>query len=207
MNNSDVFIDRRRVTLAMAGTLSLPLLWSCGKGDAEPVEQRARRTALLLAEAQRELCSSVNQSGDGLRGEYFAARRPTGSPILVRTDSAIDFDDQEWATLKRSLGQRPQSARWTGWIKPIIEGSYGFAFRGTRRARVIVARQEMAGASDALSGTRITLLPGRFYPVTIEVDGFQGRRSPVQFEWLLPHGIQQVVPRANLFLPTDQVRA
>lgn len=73
----------------------------------------------------------------GLKGEYFNNMTLSGSPVLTRSDAAIDFD---WGT-GSPAAQIPTSefsVRWTGQIQPRISGAYTFTTTGDDGTRLWV---------------------------------------------------------------------
>jgi hypothetical protein len=146
------------------------------------------------AAARAELCSGANAAGVGLRGEYFAAERCAGAPVVVRLDGAIDFDGSFDLP-----GPAPRSVRWSGWVRPPLSGHYRF-HAGPADARIVVARQPLGGP-DAAPG--VELSAGRFYPILVELDRVALANARVRLEWTAPHGARFLVPRALLYLPTE----
>jgi hypothetical protein len=180
------------------------MVLAAGAGTAVAVLLRrdgvARATATLdLAQHELEqaargasLCSSANATGTGLRGEYYAEEGCHGAPMAVRDDVIIDFD--------ASLGwagpmPRPRSARWSGWIKPMLSGTYRFRAGATQ---IIVARQTASGPSPG-----IQLAAGRFYPISIRMDRIEPNAARIRLEWIPPHGTRLLVPQALLYPPTS----
>lgn len=172
---------------AAAGTLAQPP----GGLAAAELKQAAERA---------ELCSASNATGTGLRGEYFSQDPKRTAPLLVRVDSTIDFDASlEWPA--QLADRRPASARWTGWVRAPISGSYRFhADQAT--ARIVVARQVLVG-DGAAAGGALEMFAGRFYPITLEVRRFDLVSGRLQLEWTAPFGARYVVPRALLFVPNE----
>ncbi|WP_280152731.1 PA14 domain-containing protein [Piscinibacter sp. XHJ-5] len=172
--------------------------------DTAPRGASLAQVELEQAARKVELCSSANAAGVGLRGEYFPEEGCRGVPLLVRLDSSIDFDASlDWPPDR--AGERPLSVRWSGWIKPALAGRYRF-HAGADHARVLVARQPMAGAG-ADAQAQIELAAGRYYPITVELDRIAGANNRIRLEWTAPHGARFAVPRALLYLPTDAVPA
>jgi PA14 domain len=197
-------MSRRGLLLGLTGAAALWSL-SCHESAAETAvpSMNPLADAELKRAAQRgELCSAANATGTGLRGEYFAHDLSQGAPLLVRVDGTVDFDrDLEWPA-QRS-GQRPASARWTGWVKPPISGRYRF-HADQAGARVTVARQPLVG-EGAPDGASIEMSAGRFYPITLEVQHLATMTKRLRLEWTAPHGARFLVPRALLFIPNDTV--
>ncbi len=183
---------------------SLAAGWPIQRLRAEPAAAALPSTdpELQRAAQRGELCSTKNAVGTGLRGEYFARAAGGGEVLLVRTDGTVDFDSRfEWPA-QRSVSQ-PESARWTGWIKPSMTGRYRFhADQAT--ASLVVAHQPMLG-EGAAAGTSIELAAGRYYPITLQLDQLASMKGRLRLEWTAPHGARYLIPRALLFLPTEQV--
>lgn len=155
------------------------------------------------AAARNDVCSARNPAGVGLRGEYFAAEGMQGAPMLVRVDGVLDFDNSlDWPAEKSA--QRPRSVRWTGWVKAPLSGAYHF-HGSVPHMRVTVARDIVAGV-DAPPGAQITMVAGRYYPLTIELDRVPvGDMRPIRLQWTAPHGSRYIPPRALLYQPTESV--
>jgi len=154
--------------------------------------------------AQRsELCSAANVVGVGLKAEYFAQPGWRGEPMLARTEGSVDFvgpDDLPEA-LRATL---PRSVRWSGWVKAPTNGAYRFHVQ-PQQAKVSISRMDVQAASATTQPVEMTA--GRFYPITVEVDGIDAAQLPVRLEWTAPHGARYVIPRALLNLPTETVAA
>jgi hypothetical protein len=158
---------------------------------------------LDAAKQPSELCSNRNPVGTGLRGEYFPKANFAGTPLLSRVDTTVDFTRHlDWpSSLENS---KPHSARWSGWIRPAFTGMYTFHVF-VPGARIVISNQVVQSGTPAASH-QIKLESGRYYPVVMEVPdldvpGFDG---VIQFEWTSPHGVRFLVPRALLYLPSDQ---
>jgi hypothetical protein len=190
----------------LAGSAALGLVLLVRHDDAKRT-LASPRESLADAELQRAaqraaMCSGANAAGVGLRGEYYAREHWRGSPALVRTDSAIDFDRSlDWPSSKS--GDRPRSVRWTGWVKPPITGRYRF-HADAPGARVVVSTLVLAGAGAQRD---IEMAAGRFYPITMEMslNANSSNTQRIQLEWTAPHGARFLVPRALLYLPTEAV--
>jgi PA14 domain len=193
---------RRRVLLAAAGAVAVGL---AGPRAARSAQANPMAEAELARAARRgELCSISNATGTGLRGEYYAGEPGKGDPLLVRVDATVDFDPAlEWPA--QLAAKRPASARWSGWVKPPISGRYRF-HADQNAARLVVARQVMAGPGAAADGS-IELAAGRFYPITLEIAQLAAMTGRLRLEWTAPHGARYLVPRALLFLPSEAVPA
>lgn len=176
-----------------------------GVSAGVPAAAGAAADAELRRAAERsDLCSSSNVVGTGLRGEYFARDAKRKAPLFVRTDPTVDFDST-FDRNQTSADQRPQSGRWTGWVKPPVSGFYRFHV-DQPSARLVVARQVMVGA-DAATNVSVELGAGRFYPIELEVDGLREMKGRLRLEWTAPHGARFLVPRALLFVPNENALA
>jgi hypothetical protein len=161
---------------------------------------------LAAAKRQSEVCSDRNAAGVGLRGEYFPAPGFKGKPLVTRVDAAVNFSkDLEWPSSLKNA--KPQSVRWSGWVRPAMTGLYSFHVSAPG-ARITISRQAIQSGT-AVASQQIALAAGRYYPVVIEVPALDapGFDGAIQFEWTAPHGMRFLVPRALLYLPTDQTSA
>jgi len=189
------FGARRRLLMATACAFSLP--WSCARSEtvALPTGNGLNAKEGARAEQSMQMCSSANGSGVGLLAEYFGADQCKGIPVLSRVEGPIDWDPAElWSE------GRPASARWHGWVKPPIPGNY--RFHATHPgARIVVARQSFPDENDQ-SKAVISLEAGRYYPISLEVHALHVSTSPIRLEWIAPHGMQFLIPKSLLYLPT-----
>ena len=150
-----------------------------------------------------EICSNRNPVGTGLRGEYFTKANFAGTPLLSRVDTTVDFTRHlEWpSSLENS---KPHSVRWSGWVRPAFTGMYTFHL-SVPGARIVISNQIVQSGKPSASH-QIELKSGRYHPVVMEVPdldvpGFDG---VIKFEWTSPHGVRFLVPRALLYLPSEQ---
>ena len=134
----------------------------------------------------------------GLNGQYFSGRG-LGSPVLTRSDPAIDFD---WGAGAPGPGLPADdfSVRWTGEVLAETAGPYTFTVTSNDGARLWVAGQPLVdvwtdGVHDS-SGT-VQLDAGRWYPLTLEY--FEGLGTArVRLAYTPPGGPPQTVPSARL---------
>ncbi|HEU4459264.1 MAG TPA: PA14 domain-containing protein [Methylibium sp.] len=188
--------ERRAATLCALTCATV--LAACGPQSKTAVPTPA---SLEPSSQRAELCSAANVVGVGLQAQYFAEPGWRGEPLLTRTDAAVDFAGS--ADLPESLrATPPRSIRWSGWIKAPTNGVYRFHVQPAQ-ARVLVSRADVH--ADAPDAKGLEMVAGRFYPITVEVDGLDAARLPVRLEWTAPHGARYVIPRALLNLPTETV--
>lgn len=197
---------RRRRDVLVVG-VGLLATWPFGGTSAQAAGE-ATSPAMSNPEygpaARRDaLCSTSNAMGTGLRGEYFSRELVSGDLLLTRTDLTVDFDsDFEWRTTH--INRRPESVRWTGWIKPPFSGRYKFHVEQPS-SRLVVAQQTMLGDGASTSGASIELAAGRFYPLKLELNRISAIKGKFRLEWTSPHGARYLIPRALMFLPSEQV--
>ncbi len=170
-----------------------------GHADANaqnnPVDLAA--TELRRADERAQLCSSANARGTGLQGEYFATTGLSGKPAGIRLDGPLDLDLQLDAPLAPG---KAKSARWTGWLKAPVTGSYALHLEHPRAA-VWIGRQSMV-VKGSSGDSRIELAAGRFYPVRIEIPELSAPTGRIRLEWTGPSGSRYVIPGVLLFEPT-----
>jgi len=146
--------------------------------------------------------SNNGEITQGLQAEYFTSNDLSGSPAVTRVDNQVDFD---WDTdpIPVSTNQQGFSARWTGQVRPQMNGDYVFKIRGDGGLRLIVNGQTLVdnfasptrppvgyGPTVSYSG-KITLQAGQTYSVEIDyrrVGGFfdtfeQGGLTGIQVSW------------------------
>jgi hypothetical protein len=193
-----VGLTRRRF-LGM-GTAALAVLSRDAAAFAGPPRLAgSQRGELAQAERLASLCTASNAIGIGLMGEYFRALSFRGKPVLTRIDSTIDFDESmEWP--KSAPFSRAASVRWTGWVKAPLAGAY-LLHLSHPDATVKVSRQEMVKAG--VTQASIEMAPGRYYPISVEIESLKASFARFRLEWTAPHGARYVVPRALLHPPTD----
>jgi len=138
----------------------------------------------------------------GLQAEYFTSNDLSGTPAVSRVDNQVDFD-WDIDRIPVSTNQQGFSARWTGQVRPQINGDYVFKIRGDGGLRLIVNGQTLVdnfssptrppvgyGPTVSYSG-KITLQAGQTYSVEIDyrrVGGFfdtfeQGGLTGIQVSW------------------------
>ncbi len=148
--------------------------------------------------------------GTGLRGQYFdgnaAGDRGHRRAGDDRNDEAIDFD---WGTGPPGVGTSTSTGsrvRWTGKVMPRFSETYTFR-TVTRRGRAPVGRRpaDHRQVDDELRRfPRPAPSPCRRTPSTRSrwsTSSDTGRRS-ARLYWMSSSQPLQIIPRANLFLPT-----
>ncbi|WEH38293.1 glycoside hydrolase family 3 C-terminal domain-containing protein [Streptomyces sp. AM 2-1-1] len=84
-----------------------------------------------------------NAGKAGLTAAYFAGADPTGSPVLTRTDTVVDFTSAPAANLPAVW-----SAKWTGTLLPTTTGLHRFSLLPAGTATLKI------NGSEVVSGTR-----------------------------------------------------
>jgi alpha-L-rhamnosidase/PA14 domain len=125
----------------------------------------------------------------GLTGEYFANVDLSGAPIVVRTDSGVNF---LWNNGSPAAGVPANnwSARWTGTLTALKSGEYSFCLYADDGCRLfiddkkVIDHWNLDSGKDAHTG-KINLVEGQHYKFRVEY--FQaGGDDNIQLSWLVP---------------------
>ncbi len=148
-------------------------------------------------------------NGTGLRAQYYndtGASYPlanpfTGTPVLTRTDSAVDFTWGEGSP-GTPVPNNNFSTKWTGKVKAPVTGSYTFTVRGDDGVRFFInGAKVLDGWSDhaATDFTYTTnLAAGTLYD--IELHFYEnGGGAECKLQWSYPGQAKQVIPQSQLF--------
>ncbi len=134
------------------------------------------------------LCADTACTTRGLKAEYFPNMTLSGTPVLSRTDSTVDFVwGQEHVSPQLVSGY---SVRWTGTLQAPETGEYRLGFTGDDGYRVWVddklVTEDWTDHEPATTLTpRISLERGRSYALKIEY--FQKSRiGEARFIWSRP---------------------
>ncbi len=140
---------------------------------------------------------------NGLRGEYFNNMNVSGSPVLIRTDSKLDYN---W----RAIAADPKvnadqfSVRWTGKIKPQYCETYTFTTISDDGIRVWVDGKLVIDSWFKQSWTErkgsIALEAGKMVDLKVEYYDEKGD-AMARLMWESQHEAKAVVPGNALFLP------
>ncbi len=140
---------------------------------------------------------------NGLRGEYFNNMNVNGSPVLIRTDSKLDYN---W----RAVAADPKvnadqfSVRWTGKIKPQYSETYTFTTISDDGIRVWVDGKLVIDSWFKQSWTErkgsIALEAGKMVDLKVEYYDEKGD-AMARLMWESQHEAKAVVPGNALFLP------
>ena len=154
-------------------------------------------------------------AGSGLKGEYFNGITLSGSPLLTRTDTTINFEltySRQPQVFSPAPGIVPEdlySVRWTGQVEAIFSGTYTFYTVSDDGVRLWVNGQLLVdnwvnqGATEK-SGT-INLAAGQRYDIKIEYYENTGE-SVTKLYWSGPGISKVIIPKAQLYPPTAGAR-
>jgi beta-glucosidase len=145
-------------------------------------------TTGTLPPIEAQYLTPPSGSGQGLLGEYFTNMTLSGSPVLTRVDSQINFD---WNGQSPGPGvpATQWSARWTGTLTPPVSGTYTFSLTSDDGSRLYINNQllidnwrDQATTTETAS---IQLTAGQ--PYAIRVEYYQnGGASNVALGWSIP---------------------
>jgi beta-glucosidase len=164
------------------------------------IEGRQDPHALAAIDAAY-LRPDAGSSVHGLRGEYFRGREMSGSPVLTRTDTAIEF---KWyrgsptsdlvargeVPADRAMGNDDFSARWTGELVPPASGDYELTVTGDDGFRLWVDGNAVIDEWTTTSRARarsahVTLEAGK--AVSLKLEYFEAERdAEIRLSWKLP---------------------
>ncbi len=143
--------------------------------------------------------------GSGLKGDYFANRDLTGTPVLTRSDNLIDFDYGNFSPAQQ-VPVDNFSARWTGKILAPQTGVFRFhtySDDGVRlwvNGRLLIDNWTFHGPTLDTS-LPVKLVRGQKYDIKLEF--FEGGVSAVvRLMWTMPRKTQRLVSQAYLFPPS-----
>jgi beta-glucosidase len=129
---------------------------------------------------------STDDGKPGLKAEYFQGRDLQGDPVAARTDPQVDFVFTGRNPVP-GLGPDNFSARWSGFVKPKVSGTYYVGVRGDDGCRLyfegklIVDQWSICGSSTV----KIRLEKGHKYALKLEY--YQGGGgADVRLVWSAP---------------------
>ncbi|WP_376796432.1 glycoside hydrolase family 3 C-terminal domain-containing protein [Thermogemmatispora sp.] len=126
--------------------------------------------------------------GQGLQGEYFSNMTLSGSPVLTRLDSQINFD---WNGQSPGPGvpATQWSARWTGRLTPPVSGTYTFSLTSDDGSRLYLNNQLLIDnwrdQATTTETATVQLTAGQSYAIRVEY--YQnGGASNLALGWSIP---------------------
>ena len=150
-----------------------------GTGLVGPVTKAIPADALYTEDSRKE---------HGLKAEYFSDIKLEGSPVLTRTDNAVDFAWGDTGVSPELL--KNYSVRWTGVLVPPETGDYLIGFIGQDGYRVwfdgnLIAEDWNIHHPATTQTKKFHLEKDHAYPVKIEY--YETIRSAeARFVWSLP---------------------
>ncbi|MEW6512063.1 MAG: glycoside hydrolase family 3 C-terminal domain-containing protein [Bacteroidota bacterium] len=143
----------------------------------------------------------------GLRGEYFDGTEPKGVPLLVRTDSTVNFTWEN--SPAQGLPADNFSIRWTGILRPVVSGTYHLGVTADDGCRLYVEDQlileEWKDAAPRTLAREIELTAGREYVLRLEFYEHEGGATAV-LGWQL-RGVDPLVAALEAARQSDVVIA
>jgi YVTN family beta-propeller protein len=193
------------ITLAAGQRVSIVMeYFERGGGAVAQLNWIAPGAASATVIPAAQLYASTTVSGTGLRGQYFANRTLSGSPVLTRTEPV----NADWGTGSPGAGVPADnfSARWTGTLQVPAAGSYRFATLSDDGVRLWVNGQQLINnwtvhAPTTDTSAPVTLQAGQ--RVSIRVEYFeQGVGAVMRLLWMPPGSTTYTpVPASVLFTP------
>jgi beta-glucosidase len=172
---------------------------SLAEGFAMPVEH----TALHPSNGSTEY---------GLRGEYFASKDLSGTPVLTRVDRSINFNWDKVVPLE-GLQRNNYSVRWSGTFTPPAAGDYKlgvrinycYACENAESFRLYVDDKPFLQSGSAKSGERGSVLEAAVHfadtqPHAIRLEYFHSTGSAgIDLTWQAPAAVlrDQAVEQAR----------
>lgn len=141
-----------------------------------------------------------NNTPAGLTARYYKNINLSGTPLLTRTDSTINFN---WGngSPASNVPANNFSVRWTGQLRVPTTGNYTIGFNGDDGYRVYVNGQRIINNWRDQSPTyrtgNINLTGGRNYSITVEYYE-RGGGAVAQLYWTGPGISRTIIPAANL---------
>ena len=132
----------------------------------------------------------------GLKGEYFANQELSGTPVLTRIDSAVNFD---WGGSPPGAGIPNEhfSVRWTGSLVPTETGEFDLSIRSDDGSRLYVDGElfidNWGDHAEVTRSRKITLEKGK--EIQLKLEYYQsGGGAVVSLGWQSRHN--DLLPRA-----------
>ncbi|MBD2280751.1 PA14 domain-containing protein [Aphanizomenon flos-aquae] len=159
----------------------------------------------------------VNNDGNytlgqnGLLGEYYNTKDLTGTKVLSRIDSQVNFSLDYGSPAVNSpavgvVNADNFSVRWTGLLAPTVTGQYTFYTKADDGVRLWVNEKLIIDNWTDHPATEnngsISLEQGKLYDIKLEYyEG--GGGATIQLLWQPPNGSKQIIPSNNLLTPIE----
>lgn len=145
----------------------------------------------------------ANSTRNGLLGQYFSNTELSGSALVTRNDSKIDFNWHGNGPVS-GIGKDSFSVRWTGKIKPVYSEKYTFTASSDDGIRVWIGGKLVIDSWKKQSGVSregsIVLAAGTSYDIKVEYYENRGDAS-VRLMWKSARQKQGIIPKNALTLP------
>ena len=147
-------------------------------------------------------------TGTGLQGSYYKGIHLSGTPLLTRIDTAVNFEltySKQPQVLSPAPGIVPEdmySVRWTGQVQPQYSETYTFYTVSDDGVRLWVNGVQLVdnwtNQSAAEKSGSLTLVAGQKYDITIEYYENTGD-AVTQLLWSSASTPKAVVPKTQLY--------
>lgn len=155
-------------------------------------------------------------NGTGLRGVYYNGISFAGAPLLVRTDTTVNFE-LTYAGIPQRLSPAPGvvpedkfSVRWTGQVQPLYTETYTFysvADDGVRlwiNGFLLTDNWVNQGATEKSGSIEYPLLAGQKYDIVMEYYENTGE-AVAKLYWSSPRTPKAVIPKSQLYASTSVI--
>jgi hypothetical protein len=147
-------------------------------------------------------------TGTGLQGVYYNGTVLSGTPLLTRVDTTIDFEltySKQPVVLSPAPGIVPEdkySVRWTGQVQPMYSETYTFSALTDDGVRLWVNGVQLIDnwtnqAATEKSGS-ITLQAGQKYDIILEYFENTGE-AITKLYWASASTPKQIIPKTQLY--------
>ena len=150
----------------------------------------------------------LSQAEHGLKGRYYNSEGMNKRKDMhaERTDLTLSHDFKDHAPYD-GMNAEKFSVYWDGSILPRESGWYeffvktpnGFEFSINQSGRTPTIDEKVGSGKMRESSAKIFLLGGRPYPVELEFYKFNDPNASIEWSWITPTGIRQIVPAEFLF--------
>jgi hypothetical protein len=149
--------------------------------------------------------------GDGVKAEYFNNTDLIGEPVVVRTESMIDFswpegDVEGTNSPAEGISTSEYSARWSAELNVTYSGVYRFIINVNNSGRLwlddrlIIERWPNSGSYPEYTSKGIELIAGRSYSLVMEWNKYNSG-TLATLEWIDPFGDRTMIRPGQLQLP------
>ncbi|MGC4029151.1 MAG: PA14 domain-containing protein [Steroidobacteraceae bacterium] len=148
-----------------------------------------------------DLCTGGTASGTGLRGAYYSGDPRIVKPALIRLDPRVESAALQ--TSRRMLPTMPvHTARWCGWIRPIVSGPHRFSATA-KKLRVEINKKTVTNTAAGESSA-VEMQAGKAYAILVEIQDAD-KTGEFSLQWTPPFGVTYAVPPTVLFPPVATV--